>query len=165
MGKNRENLLLEHFQNPTFRDEPCRLVLPGRCDRLSTLYHCGPGGWYGVTRIISDSVRFRTAWFPDANVAIRDDAAPVWDALRLAGLGFNGGSALFTGVVCHELREWFDEPRHHHERADAIRTGLMDATWLRKFRLRDYSSILPAVLGYVRLLGLRRGLARPLQTV
>lgn len=161
MGKSKEKHLFDHLQNPRFHDEPCRLVLPGGGNRLSALYLCDPGDWNDVARIISTSVRFRTAWFPDANVAIRPDAAPVWNALRLAGLGSSAGLTLFTGVVRQELQEWLKKPRHGQDRAEAIRSALATATWAREFGLEENSAIRPAVLGYVRLLASRRYLARP----
>jgi hypothetical protein len=161
MGKDKEIDLFKHLQDPDFRDEPCRVILPERNDRLSLLHRSDPGDWRGVAQIISSSFRFRTAWFPDANVAILDEAAPVWDALRLAGLGSSDASALFTGVMRHELEEWLERPRHHESRALAIRTALSSGTWARGFALEDDSPILPAVFGYMRLLGARRYVARP----
>ena len=106
MGKSKENHLLNHFQNPAFRDEPCRLVFPNsRKDRLALTYVVDPGDWHEVTRIVSNSVNFRTTWFPDANVAIKDETGPVWEALRVAALGSSASSTMFTGVVRHELQD------------------------------------------------------------
>ena len=163
MGTNREKYLFNHLENSAFHDEPCRLALPASGNRLSAMYLCDSGDWRDVSRIISNSVMFQTAWFPDANVAILDEAAPVWDALRLAGLELNAGSTFFTGVVRHELEEWLDKPRHQQRRAEVIRTGLAKGTWAQKFVLGDNSPFRPAVLGYMRLLALRRYLTRPAQ--
>jgi hypothetical protein len=81
--------------------------------------------------------------------------------LRLAALRSSANSALFTVVVCRELKEWLEKPRHHEDRAAAIRVALSNKTWARKFGLEKSSPILPAILAYARLLGFRRYLARP----
>jgi hypothetical protein len=159
VSKRKDKHLFDHLQNPAYRDEPCRVFFHSDRPRLNATYVVDPGGWREITKIIANSVRLRTAWFPDANVAIRDDAACVWDSLRLAGLRSSIGSTLFTTTVRHELQDWLNNPRHHKERAHAIRSALDERSWARKYRLRDESPILPAVLGYMRLLGFRRFLA------
>ena len=161
MGKSKDNPLLAHLQNTAFHDERCRLVLPGAGHRLHATYVCHPGDWHDVIPIISTSAMLRTAWFPDANVAIIDETAPIWNSLHLAGLGSTTGSTFFTSVVRRELEEWLDKPRHHEDRAELIRIALADETWARKFGVEDDSPILAAILGYMRLLGLRRYLAHP----
>jgi hypothetical protein len=160
--RSKENHLFNHIQNPTFRDEPCRLHFPAdNVDRLHPTYAMDPGDWRNVAQIISGSTKFGTGWFPDANVAILDEAAPAWDALRIAALGSRHGSTFFTAAVRGELKEWLEEPRHHINRANATKDAIANRTWARKFGLRDSSPILPAILGYARLLGLRRYLAVP----
>ncbi len=76
-------------------------------------------------------------------------------------LGSSASSTVFTDVVHHELQEWLEKPRHHENRAEAIRTALTNGTWARKFSLEYTSPILPAILGYVRLIAMRRYLALP----
>src|SRR6266542_422018 len=159
MGKSKEKHLLNHLQNPAYRDERDRIVFPGDDDnRLRPTYVVDSGDWRDVTRIIAASARLLTAWFPDANVSILDETAPVWDALRMAALGSSVESTVVTGVL---RQEWLENPRRNKDRAEAILAALANRTWARRFGLEDSSPILPAVLGYVRLLGLRRYLALP----
>jgi hypothetical protein len=159
--KCKDNHLVDHLRNPAFRDERCRLILSGDGNRLSMTYALDRGDWRDIARIISASARLGTSWFPDANVAILDQAAPVWNALRLSAIASSAGATFFTGVVRNELRDWFEKPCHHEDRAEAIRTALANRTWARRFGLEDDSPILSAIFGYMRLIGMRRFLALP----
>ena len=66
-----------------------------------------------------------------------------------------------SAVIEHEVSEWLNEPRHHEDRAEAIRIALEGETWIKRFRLGAKSPIYPAIIGYMHLLGIRRSLARP----
>lgn len=159
MAGNNAHHLFNHLQNVEFRDERCGIVFA--CDdrsRLRPTYLMEPGDWRDVSQIIYASAKFRTAWLPDTNVAILDETTAAWDALRFAALGSSTGSTVITGVV---RQVWLENPRRHEDRAKAIHAALADETWARSFGLEDNSPILPAIFGYVRLLGLRRYLALP----
>jgi hypothetical protein len=157
----KEDHLLQHLQNPAFRDEPSRLAWPGASGRLTIMPCTFSGGMDAVAKFVNGSAGWRVSWFPDANIGIRDDATPVWDALRLAALGSNMGSTVISGVVEHELAEWFRDPWHHKDRARQISDGLNGETWVRRFDLGPDSPLYPAIVGYASLLGIRRCLVRP----
>jgi hypothetical protein len=128
---------------------------------LHLRYGSIPGGWNNVARLVHASLGHSVSWFPDANVAILDETTGVWEALRLVALGSGGSTAFLTAIVREELREWLEDPHHHVDRSKALRDSLAGGTWARKFNLQPESRILTAILGYVRLLALRRFLARP----
>jgi len=156
VNNSKDKYLIKHLQNASYRDKLSSVVLPSDdYRRLTMTYLVDPGGWREVIRIIENSSG-GPAWFPDANIAILDQTEVVWDALRLAALGSRDGSTIFTGVVLGELQEWLDSPYHHEDRAAAIRNALASETWARRFVLEKDSPILPATLGYVQLLALRR---------
>jgi hypothetical protein len=155
--------LVDHLLDPAFRDLLDRLLLPGAVPgRLWHGYWEEPGGWYRVARRVSETAASRVVFFPDANVAIRDDTDALWDALRLASLeAIDGYKVMMTGHVEYELHDWLVAPRHHVGRANSIRSALQKKTWIRRLDLRALSSLFHAIVGYGHLFGLRRVLAGP----
>lgn len=101
------------------------------------------------------------AWFPDANVAFLPATEGVWNALRVAALGSPNGSTVITGVIEYEMKEWLSEPWRNKDRANDIRAAMEGETWIRKFRMGQVAPLDLAIMGYTRLLGVRRFLARP----
>ncbi len=158
---SKENHLLDHLLNPFYRDESSRLILPGNHIRLLKKYKRWTGNWRNIADFITYAARLPITWFPDANVAFREDTEMVWDALRIAAMGSNTASTVISGVVEYEVSEWLKEPRHHKDRANTIRTALEGRTWISRFGLGLKSPIYPAIMGYTCLLGVRRSLARP----
>lgn len=165
MAKRKRSSLLEHLHSEEFRDPtPSRLVMPGDNDRLHYGRNVLPGGWRDVARFIGEIAGRRPVWFPDANVAIKGEAEPVWTAFRLAALRTRQPVAIFTGAVLDELKEWLLDPRHHADRAEAIRSSLREENgWVVWTDLYpgQHSPLFESVISYTHLLGLRRQLAIP----
>jgi hypothetical protein len=157
---SKPNHLLDHLCNPTYHDKPSSIVLPIDPARCSPHYMKGKGNWGNVAEYIAGTKRWPVKWFPDANVAFRDDTQVIWDALRVAALGSKTGSTGITGVAGYEMKEWLDDPWHHKNRAQDIRTALDGGTWIKKLHIRPDSPLYPAILGYTHLLGKRRSIAR-----
>lgn len=159
----KPEFLFSHLTNPRFRDERSPLIFPNAPDdRLGVFRGGRPGGWPEVATRVLPAARDSVVWFPDANVAIKDDTAPVWDAFRLARLGSSRAAVIVSSVVYGELSEWLAEPYRNKDRAACIRSALdTDNSWLERWGLeRELGSpVLGAVLGYVRLLAFRRYLA------
>lgn len=156
----KKNPLVEYLFDPEKRDRPDLISLGHGPERLVYSHFGEPGDWRTVAGFISGLRRWPVTWFPDANVAINDAAAPVWDALRVAGLAAPDGSAALSGVVEAELREWLDDPYRNKERANAIKASLDGSGWIRKFLVSPSHPLNPAMYWYTQLLGFRRGLAR-----
>lgn len=164
------NYLLEHLLDRRFQSPPAQVVYPRVPLRLVPEYAGVQGGWQYIARLVATSADPATVkgrppvnWFPDANVGILTATEPVWDALRLVALASGRSPAILTAVVYDELKEWIELPYHDKRRANAIRESLQlgNAGWVRLFRLASDSPIWHAILGYARLLGMRRKLARP----
>lgn len=158
---SKENHLLNHLLNPDYWDESSRLVLPGDHIRLCGKHYGWTGNWHNIAELITHATRLPVQYFPDANVAFREDTENVWDALRIAAMGSNNASTVISGVVEYELSEWLKEPRHNRDRANAIRTALEGRTWISRFGMRPESPLYLSIFGYAHLLGIRRTLARP----
>ena len=160
----KKNHVLDHIRNPAFRDreatdaiwlpEPKRLYL--MAERLS-------GGWSRVAKEIVQRADQRMCWFPDTNVAIRDDAEPVWDAFRLAAMHAREPVAVIGAPVYQELSGWLEDPYRNKARARALRDALSqsEATWAFGFDLdRDRDQLVfESFYSYIRLFGVRRALA------
>jgi hypothetical protein len=158
MAKERAHHLADHVRNPRFQDRLPRISLPDTGERLYFRYETSRGSWSDIAQVIAGTAQFQVAWVPDANSAIVDEAQPVWEALRLSGLGCAGGSALFAPTVYRELEAWLSDPRHNVDRAKAIRAALAENSWARKID-RQPVSVWSAIAGYAMLLGQRRLLA------
>jgi hypothetical protein len=161
MGRRRKNYLIQHLEDEQFHDAGRRVILPGQEHRLTATCMTSVGGWREIAEIVRISAGFGTVWFPDANVALNDDAEVVWESLRLAGLGSQRGSTCLTSIVLHELRDWLAQPYHHVERAKTISKAISEASWAQIAVVPADCPMRPALLGYMRLIGLRRFLAIP----
>ena len=153
--------LLNHLQNPKFRDKRSPLIDTIKGNRLRPGYFVGRGDIQTAAGFIAGLHSWPVTWFPDANVAFRSDTQVLWDALRLAALGQRQDKVVIAGTVEYEMQEWLADPWQHKERAGAIKTALEQKTWLKKFGMATSHPLYPAVLGYTYLLGRRRLLARP----
>jgi hypothetical protein len=156
----KTNPLLDHLLDPENRDPTSAGVVSLDRNRLHYRYLGLYGTWGDIAGLITAPTFAGTAWFPDANVAILDQTAPVWDALRLTSLGSPIGSTVISGVTEFELKEWLNEPYRNRQRADSIKAALEDETWIRKFRMGIGHPLNKALYGYSHLLGFRRSLAR-----
>lgn len=157
--KNR-NYLVEHLLDPAFFDEPSSIVFPG--DPLRLILHSQGfnGNWVDIARSVADSPS--VVWLPDANVAILNETEAVWDALRIVAMESGRESAIVTVPVLGELLQWLRAPYRNKTRANAIQTALKEkSSWVQKCGLDGDSPVRSALLSYVRLLGARRYLARP----
>jgi hypothetical protein len=152
--------LEDHIVNPLFRVQ--HSGSKPDLNRLGFAYWHRPGDWGTVADYIAGPGRWgQVMWFPDANVAILPETAPVWDALWVAAQGSPNGSTVITGVVEKELEEWLNEPYRNKRRADDIRAAMDQGTWISKFPMRPSAPFFLATMGYTHLLGERRSLARP----
>ncbi len=156
----KPNPLLDHLKNPNFCDALDNDA--SMSPRLRFRYEGSPGDWGNIARTIYGPNQLSVAWFPDANIAFRDDTEEVWTSLRLAGLGSKDGSAILSGVVEAEMMEWLNDPWKHADRAAVIKHAMEQSTWLKRFPLYTEELYSSALLDYMQLLGVRRRLARPL---
>lgn len=154
--------LRDHLLNREFHDDADNLILRGNPSRLTVSYSESPGNWQTIVQSIMTTAEWPLVWFPDSNVAIRDDTSSVWNAFRLASLQRGDASCLLSACVHSELSEWLVTPRHHANRAREIQSAIeQDSSWIRRLSLSSASSEYAAILGYLRLIGFRRYLARP----
>ena len=156
MAKN--NILFDYLRDPTHRDSMGPLILNSNPKRLALRFTSVPGSWREVAAHIVGPLR-HLAWFPDSNVAIRNETSVVWEAFRIATLSTNQNSAFITGVIKHELSEWLQQPFRNQQRAEDIAKAIQDGTWLKLFKIGTQHPLFSVVQGYAHLLGYRRILA------
>jgi hypothetical protein len=163
MGKR--NFLFEHLDDDNFRDKYSGSVIVGSIsDRLCLRRSLTEGSWEHVARLISEAADDKVAWFPDANVAIYPEAAPVWEAFRRAALERSYTPVVISAPIYRELSQWLNEPHRNESLAHALSWAFQGPDrWAERFALnRDEDvPIYRAFCGYNRLLGFRRELARP----
>src|SRR5436190_5259323 len=154
-----ETPLEKYFKNPSYRDEPSRIVMPGDDRRLRQSFLRVPCDLRKIVELIGASANARVMWFPDANILFREDMDDVWTAFRMAAFG-HGPKAVITGVVEAEAKEWLNKPLRLTERARDVNEALASGTWLARYGIPTDSPYYKAVLGYLVLLGLRRVLTQ-----
>lgn len=155
------NYLLHHFLNQRQQDPRSPLLLTAMPRRLVFEFDRIEGDWNTVAGFVGGPNPWPVVWCPDANVAFLDATAPVWDALRLAALGPYGARTVISGVAEAEMEEWLTDPRHHVDRAAAIKDALDAETWIRRTQLNRSSRLFSVACNYTHLLGVRRSLALP----
>lgn len=151
--------LVDHLWNPANQNSRDPLTVLSDPRRLTYQHEGNPGDWNTVANYIFGPRPWPVMWFPDTNVAILDQAAPVWEAFRKAGLGSPDGVAVLSGVVEGELNEWLADPYRNPDRARAIRDSLRTQRWVRAYRVTPNHPLNPVLLWYTHLLGFRRQLA------
>jgi hypothetical protein len=157
----KPNPLLDHLLNRKHHDSRDPIIVDANPNRLVFSYFRNRGDWNTVASYIAGLTRWPVTWFPDANVAFLDAAAPVWHALRVAALGEQHAPTVISGVVEAEMKEWLDDPYRNKERAADIKAALNEQTWIRRFRIPTTHPLNAALYNYTHLLGFRRSLARP----
>ena len=123
------------------------------------------GGFDTIAALIqADAVeRKGFRWAPDANVAIRNEASCVWDAMQKAYTLDYEPQCLLLAPVYKELEEWLNEPHRKHDLAKEINRCLKAENGFLRFftgasipeRLKNLSD------HYLDLLCFRRKLAIP----
>lgn len=159
MKKNKRRQLHDHIFDARNRSDAPLLQYPGWGDRLTKTYLIGEGSWQEVATNIEVSTAFGTHWFPDANIAFLPDADIVWEQFRKNSLLLGRPQAIITETVVSEMADWLTEPHHQPERANQIRQALEQQSWLRDLPCDWEPSLTLAMLGYVRILAIRRTLA------
>lgn len=157
----KPNHLFDHLVDPQNKDRRGLLHLNSSRERLRFSYTCDDGNWATVARLVAQSTMSALTWFPDSNVCFLDATSPVWEALRLAGLGNPTGSTVISNVIAAELSDWLSEPYRNEDRAASIKAAISNETWIKSFRLEGSESLRQAAYYYTNLLGFRRSLARP----
>ena len=159
MKNRKRRQLYDHlFNDRNLSDEP-RLSYAGMCGRLGKTYRIDEGSWQDVANNIDVSTVLGTHWFPDANVAINPAADIIWDKFRKNSLLLGRPQAIITETVRAEIDDWLSDPHHQHERANQIRQALEQESWLRAVPCDWRPECTLAMLGYVRILAIRRTIA------
>lgn len=163
-----KNPTFAHLRNPEFTDSDDRD--PRSKSGFVTEYGLTacqfPADFSWLSKLIYADANERKdfLWIPDANMAIRSNAAPVWEAFQKAFALDYKPQCLLLPAVEAELTEWLDEPYRNKELANAIRSSLERGTgFCRQTRADEFSpSDLRLVDYYISLLVARRRLALPL---
>jgi hypothetical protein len=124
MAKSKLPPLVSHILDSAHWDKDAILLPPIGQGRLVTTFVAKAGGWDTVARVIRRSSHAQRVYFPDANIAFRDDTESVWNELRVAALSSRNGSVALAEPVQAEMEEWLKDPRRNAERAKDIRTAL-----------------------------------------
>jgi hypothetical protein len=156
------NHLFEHLNDPKNLDPFVDLSITAGAGRLCRGHGVEAGGWRRIVKLIDRYSPEHAVWFPDTNVAIREDADDVWTAFRLAALGGDYTPVRISPPVALELDEWMKEPYRNEDLARAMREALSDSrSWAAIFDVlaKAELDVIRALCVYTNVLACRRDLA------
>jgi hypothetical protein len=159
MKNSKRRQLFDHLIAARNLSDKPLLHYAGMSNRLTKTYLINEGTWQDVAHDIDVSVVMGTYWFPDANVALTPAAEIIWEKFRKNSLLLGRPQAIITETVVAEINDWLSNPYHQHKRASEIKRALEHESWLRWLPIDWQPDCTLAVLGYLRILVIRRTLA------
>ena len=168
MGKTKKNLTLEHITQKFGIEVLSKVPFEGAGVRLS--YDVGQGLENGFDFLENALSRedFRCVFFPDTNVAIREDALPFWNGCRGHFEKYGKIRCAISAAVYSELHTRLFDPKTNEEFTKSLCEALHseEKNWAQAVdpeQFENFTHILNATRDYIFLLSMRRRILKGIE--